>query len=422
MKLKCLIVSIIITITVISQNSFAILTSVPVATIVTDTDNINPKVITKNEKDKERIITRSILGYERNFETKNKYIKECEAEVKHECRGRIGRIPLTDSAGMVLHNHYDGSALYEYYSYGDGGGAEGVDKQKFLDDYRYCYFPGGGIWMSPDRRKNEVARCVGNHVTLDPSLRGIEHLKMSKNVITVAYGIKNYSPAYGVQPSFYSDFDAGSIVPFYYRDQWKPGFKPTLNEFGIEHTAEFQPTIAQIKAELNSLKKYRNKKSILFYYAGHGEVDPKTGQQYLFAYDTDPNDLKDTAINVADLYRYISKFHGKRKNVVIIDACYISGPGGYSPYVALRGLRNQYKDSKKVIPILKNTIVLTATSGPDQIALVNHDVQSGEFTFALGMDLLFNKPGTEKFKKELIDEVENYAKKFGVVQIPTVEW
>jgi hypothetical protein len=91
------------------------------------------------------------------------------------------------------------------------------------------------------------------------------------------------------------------------------------------------------KASLTDINKYvdawlprmaRGANRLYFYFAGHGSPDVNTGAAHLVPWDGDPRFLKETAIDLGDLYRRLAQ-SGVREVVVMLDACF-SGAGARS--------------------------------------------------------------------------------------------
>jgi uncharacterized caspase-like protein len=59
---------------------------------------------------------------------------------------------------------------------------------------------------------------------------------------------------------------------------------------------------------------------LLFYFSGHGMMDPKSREDYLLPVDATPNELRDTGISVTGLTNRLIET-GCRNIVMFIDAC-----------------------------------------------------------------------------------------------------
>ncbi|HZS35264.1 MAG TPA: caspase family protein [Polyangia bacterium] len=121
----------------------------------------------------------------------------------------------------------------------------------------------------------------------------------------------------------------------------------------------------------------RGANRLYFYFAGHGSPDVSSGAAHLVPYDGDPRFLKESALDLNDLYRRLSAT-GVREVVVMLDACF-TGSGGRS--VLPKGARPLVRvDMAKRPPA---PLVVIAAAGPTQITGPYTNGASGLFTFFL---------------------------------------
>ncbi|HZS35266.1 MAG TPA: caspase family protein [Polyangia bacterium] len=139
-------------------------------------------------------------------------------------------------------------------------------------------------------------------------------------------------------------------------------------------------------ATLNDINKYldgwvpshaRGANRLYFYFAGHGSPELTSGAAHLLPYDGDPRYLKQTAIDMNDLYRRLQA-SGVTEVVVMLDACF-SGTGGRS--VLPKGARPLVVvNAPKVVP--PSLLVLSA-AGATQTTGPHPKAPSGLFTYYL---------------------------------------
>ncbi len=145
-------------------------------------------------------------------------------------------------------------------------------------------------------------------------------------------------------------------------------------------------TLRNIKEALyNFLRQTIENDLVIIYFAGHGASEPaNTNNNYLLAYDTDPNSLETTAFPMWDVSTALTRYIPSKRVVVFSDACH---SGGISSDLATRGMSlsetnliNQYlSDLSKA---KEGTIVFTAS----QAGEVSQELEKyghGVFTYFL---------------------------------------
>lgn len=210
----------------------------------------------------------------------------------------------------------------------------------------------------------------------------------------------------------YADRDARAFAEFL-QSSAGGGFDPNRMKVLLNKEA----TLQNIKQALyNFLRQTIEKDLVIIYFAGHGAPEPANpNNNYLLAYDTDPNSLETSAFPMWDVNTALTRYIPSKKVVVFTDACH---SGGISSDIATRGmlltetnLINQYlSDLSKS---KEGTIVFTAS----QAGEVSQELDKyghGVFTYFLleGMKgkADFNNDYTVTIG-ELMDYVEEKVKR-----------
>lgn len=170
------------------------------------------------------------------------------------------------------------------------------------------------------------------------------------------------------------------------------------------------------------LKDHVDEKSRIFiYYAGHGAVDPQTGEAYLIPYDGNPSYVQTKALSVDSLYGFLAKLPSKNI-IVALDSCF-SGAGGRS--VIAKGARPLIL-SRKAPPVGANMVVLTAAGG-SQISTHLPEAEHGLFSYFLFKGLRGSadadkdgKVTTAELFGYVLPSVERQARKQHVEQTPAI--
>ncbi|MFH1724326.1 MAG: caspase family protein [Elusimicrobiota bacterium] len=103
------------------------------------------------------------------------------------------------------------------------------------------------------------------------------------------------------------------------------------------------------------------KSRVYFYYAGHGAMDPGSGDAHLMPWDVDPSFIRSSAYALKDVYATLSKLKAE-KVVAILDTCF-SGAGGRS--VIAKGTRPLVLTADPELPLVTRLSVLSAASGSE---------------------------------------------------------
>jgi uncharacterized caspase-like protein len=134
--------------------------------------------------------------------------------------------------------------------------------------------------------------------------------------------------------------------------------------------------IKQALAKMTALAKaYDGEAEFIFYYAGHGLPDEKTGDPYLMPVDVAPSDLA-YAVSLQDVYEKFTNYESG-KVAIFLDACF-SGGARNEALLASRGIRIRPKSPF----VMGNLIVFSASRG-DQTAYAYTDERHGMFTYHL---------------------------------------
>ncbi|MBS0000427.1 MAG: caspase family protein, partial [Cyclobacteriaceae bacterium] len=134
--------------------------------------------------------------------------------------------------------------------------------------------------------------------------------------------------------------------------------------------------IKQALAKMTALAKaYDGEAEFIFYYAGHGLPDEKTGEPYLMPVDVAPSDLA-YAIPLQEVYEKFTNYQSG-KVTLFLDACF-SGGARNEAMMASRGIRIRPKSPF----VMGNLIVFSASRG-DQTAYAYADEGHGMFTYHL---------------------------------------
>ena len=135
---------------------------------------------------------------------------------------------------------------------------------------------------------------------------------------------------------------------------------------------------------------YGGDASVIFYYAGHGLPDPRTGSQYLLPADVDGKNLNLT-VSLQKLYDVFGQMPA-RSVAVFLDACFSGTNRDNKVVAANEGARLALIKSKKG-DLSGNTIVFSATEN-DQTAHPFTDQKHGFFTYFLLRKLQESKGDT----------------------------
>ena len=152
----------------------------------------------------------------------------------------------------------------------------------------------------------------------------------------------------------------------------------------IKQLTDVSATRSRIRGALHWLaRNVRSDSTVWVYFSGHGAPGNK-GTSYLVPFDGDPNDLADTGLKVATLYKQLNELKVRRV-IVALDSCF-SGQGSRS--VLRAGIRPLVtRISPGYFPSSGKIIAFSAAQ-PDQEAGVLKDQGHGLFTyyFLKGLD------------------------------------
>jgi len=183
----------------------------------------------------------------------------------------------------------------------------------------------------------------------------------------------------------YSSYQVGSEssinVDYAENDAWifNEYLKKTLGIPDENITLLINATAGQIKQALAKMtalaKAYDGQAEFIFYYAGHGLPEEKTGEPYLIPVDVASSDLA-YAIPLQEVYETFTDYQSG-KVTLFLDACF-SGGARNEAMMASRGIRIRPKSPF----VMGNLIVFSASRG-DQTAYAYADENHGMFTYHL---------------------------------------
>lgn len=181
-----------------------------------------------------------------------------------------------------------------------------------------------------------------------------------------------------------------------------------------------QATRAEIEKEFKELSQSEEEDIVVIYFSGHG-----TDTHELVLYDTDRNDLANTAIPLETLTEWFSKIPAK-KVICILDCCF---SGGMGAKVFQTGI--QSKNIKSTNDLIKelsgdSKIIYTACLGTEE-AWENQKIGHGYLTYYLIEALLGAEEVTEADKIDLYKlfgfvtkKVKDSIAAIGKIQTPTL--
>lgn len=189
--------------------------------------------------------------------------------------------------------------------------------------------------------------------------------------------------------------------------------KYCLNTLGIPETNIkyiADATLNNIRRQLYWLKQvmdaYNGECNVIFYYAGHGIPDEKSGSAYLFPIDGYASDIT-TGYSLEKLYEDLSSKPAKSV-VVLLDACFSGAKRDGGMLVSARGVAIKAKHAAPK----GNMVVLSAAQG-DETAYPYKEKGHGMFTYYFLKKLQETK-GDITFG-ELADYVISEVKKQSIV-------
>lgn len=152
---------------------------------------------------------------------------------------------------------------------------------------------------------------------------------------------------------------------------------------------------------------YNGEASVIFYYAGHGVPDEKSGSAYLLPIDGNSRIMR-TCFSISELYETLGTMQAKKVSV-LMDACFSGSQRSGEMLTAARGVAIKAKPSTPK----GNMFVLTAAQG-DETAYKYEMGQHGLFTYFL-LKKLNETKGNVTFG-ELSEFVKTEVKRFSIVE------
>ena len=170
-------------------------------------------------------------------------------------------------------------------------------------------------------------------------------------------------------------------------------------------------TLNNIIAEIDWVTKvadaYSGEAGIIFYYAGHGIPDEKTGTAYILPVDGYGSNTA-TGYRLSSLYEQLSSSKAA-SSIVFLDACFSGVQRTGDILVAARGIAIKAKDEKPT----GNMIVFSAAQG-DQTAYSYDEKGHGMFTYYMLKKL--QESGGDVTLGELADFVTENVSKRSIVE------
>ncbi len=130
------------------------------------------------------------------------------------------------------------------------------------------------------------------------------------------------------------------------------------NSFGIKDIQVYRDPSTdnkrEILQEITDFNKSENRKTILFYYSGHGEFQKDDDDRYLVLRKSKRDELVDTCISISEISKRITK--DKKQLILILDCCNAGADFIFSKKVDVLVLSASYsKQSAKAPEDLKYT-------------------------------------------------------------------
>jgi len=152
---------------------------------------------------------------------------------------------------------------------------------------------------------------------------------------------------------------------------------------------------------------YNGEASVIFYYAGHGVPDEKSGSAYLLPIDGNSRIMR-TCFSISELYETLGSMQAKKVSI-LMDACFSGSQRSGEMLTAARGVAIKAKPTTPK----GNMFVLTAAQG-DETAYKYEMGQHGLFTYFL-LKKLNESKGNVTFG-ELSEYVKTEVKRFSIVE------
>ena len=195
-----------------------------------------------------------------------------------------------------------------------------------------------------------------------------QYASENNNILAIVIANENYKRV----PNVPHAINDGAVVKKY-----------LLNTFGVpEENIEYleDASLNDIKFALTNVSQkcegFKDKYSVIVYYAGHGVPDEKSSEAFLLPVDgfgTDPS----SGLALDDFYNSLSQLSAKSV-IVILDACFSGAKRDGGMLMATRGITIK---PKMQVPDGK-LIVFSATS-EDQTAFPIEEQKHGLFTYTL---------------------------------------
>ena len=216
----------------------------------------------------------------------------------------------------------------------------------------------------------------------------------------------------------YAGADATAIHDFLVSNQG--GFRPENVTLLVDENA----TLAQIKRSIDNLLKQSGRDGVaIIFFAGHGFAT-NSGLGYLLAYDSKPNDLSVTGLEMELFNTYVQQLRS-RGVVIISDACHSGRIGDLPNRTMTSGINNvTAKSFREASRTDQSTFILSAAT-INQSSYEDDKLGHGIFTYTLlnalkgAADADHNGVVTAaELADYLTTEVRATAEKVGAKQVP----
>ena len=305
-------------------------------------------------------------------------------------RGRNGRTIFFPAAGHHCDGVLAGTGLYGDYRTSSQSAA------RYYDAYYICFYNGKIIWFpsrniidnnrSHGRSVRPVAIVNNNSYAQSPRQQTVEKHTVVKKPSS---DVDMYLPS---NPVNNENTFAIIIANENYQEEVKVDyalndgemFKQYCNKvLGIPETnIHFRKdaTLNNIQKEIEWISKvaaaYEGDSQIIFYYAGHGIPDEKSGKSYLLPVDGSSTSLS-TGYSLDRLYNELGRMPAQRV-IIFMDACFSGSKRGDGMLASARGVAINAKPEAPQGKML----IFSAAQG-DETAYPFKEKEHGLFTYYL---------------------------------------
>ena len=276
----------------------------------------------------------------------------------------LSKLVLPNKACSIDKNAFEGCVAIAYIATQD---------KKSNSDYILSYLPQNIPYYSV---KKEFEMAMSEE-TIDEIIEDIEldvdkdiPITKTRNRNTFAFIIGNeeYTEAPHVQ---YAANDASVFAKYCEQTLGVP--KDNIHCYT---NTTFGKLLRVIRDMKTTAEAYKEKATIIFYYAGHGVPDEATKDAYLMPIDVDGKDIEG-CYSLARLYKELGSLPVKR-TYVFLDACFSGAQRGDGMLMAARGVALKVKTEQAQ----GNMVVMSAATG-NETAYPYKEKKHGMFTYFL---------------------------------------